>query len=62
VSSYFNKKNLRADGGFTTQRTQMQLTQQHDRDAGLAIGVVSVQDPSASQNDVDLSFDEPKVR
>jgi hypothetical protein len=41
----------------------MQLTQQHhDRDADLAIGVVSVQDPSASQNDVELSFDEPKVR
>jgi hypothetical protein len=41
----------------------MQMTpQHHDRDAGLAIGVVSVQDPAASQNDVDLSSVEPKVR
>jgi hypothetical protein len=51
--SYCKKKNLRGDGGFKKQRTQMQLTPQHqDRDAGLAIGVVSVQDPAASQNDV----------
>ena len=63
--SYCNKKNLRGDGGFTskTQRTQIQLPpQHHDRDAGLAIGVVSFQNPAASQNDVDLSSDEPKVR
>jgi hypothetical protein len=57
------RKILRGDGEFTTQRTQMQLSpQHHDRDAGLAIGVVSVQDPAASQNDVDLSSDAPKVR
>jgi hypothetical protein len=41
----------------------MQLPpQHHDRDAGLAIGVVSFQNPAASQNDVDLSSDVPKVR